>query len=199
MPNDTIRDLILKGMADREILNVARRAGMKTIFEDGIDKVLQGLITIEEVTRVVAPPRAPSEEEKTTVGEQVRMKKALVVEDHPDTLQLITLQLLMLGFAVVSANNGKEGVEKAIEEKPQLILMDILMPGMDGRDATRMIRSNQKTKDIPILASTVLTGELELKSCIEAGCNDFLIKPFTMEQLQGKVQEFIPSSSPTIH
>jgi hypothetical protein len=60
-PTDTIRDLILKGLADREILNVARRAGMKTIFEDGIDRVLQGLTTIEEVTRVVAPPRPMSE------------------------------------------------------------------------------------------------------------------------------------------
>ena len=56
-PNDTIRDLILKGIADREILNVARKAGMKTIFEDGIDRILQGLTTLEEVTRVVAPPR----------------------------------------------------------------------------------------------------------------------------------------------
>ena len=61
MPNDTIRDFVLKGMSDREILNVARKGGMKTIFEDGIDRVLQGLTTIEEVTRVVAPPRPMSE------------------------------------------------------------------------------------------------------------------------------------------
>ena len=57
VPNDTIRDLIMKGLADRAILNVARKGGMKTIFEDGIDRVLQGLTTLEEVTRVVAPPR----------------------------------------------------------------------------------------------------------------------------------------------
>ncbi len=60
MPTDTIRDLILKGLADREILNVARQGGMKTIFEDGIDRVLQGLTTFEEVARVVAPARASS-------------------------------------------------------------------------------------------------------------------------------------------
>ncbi|MFQ5852815.1 MAG: GspE/PulE family protein [Candidatus Binatia bacterium] len=64
VPNDTIRDLILKGRPDREIMNVARRAGMKTIFEDGVARVLQGLTTLEEVTRVVAPPRPPSEEGK---------------------------------------------------------------------------------------------------------------------------------------
>jgi len=60
-PNDTIRDLVLKGISDREILNVARKGGMKTIFEDGIDRVLQGLTTFEEVARVVAPPRAIAE------------------------------------------------------------------------------------------------------------------------------------------
>jgi len=64
VPNDTIRDLIMKGIADRAILNVARKGGMKMIFEDGIDRVLQGLTTIDEVTRVVAPPRVPSSEKK---------------------------------------------------------------------------------------------------------------------------------------
>jgi CheY-like chemotaxis protein len=77
--------------------------------------------------------------------------------------------------------------------------MDILMPGMDGREATSIIRSNPETHYIPILAATALSRESDLRSCIEAGCNDCLVKPFTMEQLQGKVQEFIPSSSPTIH
>jgi len=64
VPSDTIRDLVMKGIADRAILNVARKGGMKTIFEDGIDRVLQGLTTIDEVTRVVAPPRVPSNEKK---------------------------------------------------------------------------------------------------------------------------------------
>lgn len=68
VPNDTIRDFILKGRSDREILNIARQAGMKTIFEDGIERILQGLTTFEEVTRVVAPPPAPAPEEKAKVS-----------------------------------------------------------------------------------------------------------------------------------
>ena len=125
----------------------------------------------------------------------VRMKKALIVEDHPDMLEVLTMQMESLGFAVIAAKNGNEGVEKAIEEKPDLILMDILMPGMDGREATRKIRSNPETHDIPILATTVLYKEPDLKQCIEAGCNDWLVKPFSRQDLQGKIQAFIPTSS----
>ena len=125
---------------------------------------------------------------------RAKMKIALVVENHPDLLDLLTLQLKMLGFAVTSATNGTEGVEKAIEEKPHLILMDIMMPGMDGREATRIIRSNRETQDIPILAATALFRESDLSSCIESGCNDYLVKPFTFEELKGKVKDIIPGS-----
>ena len=108
------------------------------------------------------------------------MNKALIVEDHPDTLLILTYLLETMGFAVISANNGKEGVEKAIKEKPDLIFMDIMMPGMDGREATRRIRSNPEAKEIPILAATVLNRESELDTCIEAGRNGWLVKPFTL-------------------
>ncbi|MFQ5904532.1 MAG: GspE/PulE family protein, partial [Candidatus Binatia bacterium] len=67
VPTDTIRDFILKGRPDREVMNVARKGGMKTIFEDGIDKILQGLTTFEEITRVVAPPQLSSAEGKKKV------------------------------------------------------------------------------------------------------------------------------------
>ncbi len=130
---------------------------------------------------------------KTSMN-QTKMKLALVVEDHPDMSYLLTRQLKMLGFAVTSANNSMSGVEKAIEEKPHLILMDIMMPGMDGREATRIIRSNRETQDIPILAATALFRESDLSSCIESGCNDYLVKPFTFEELKGKVKNIIPGS-----
>ncbi len=116
------------------------------------------------------------------------MKKALIVEDHPDLLEVLTWQLEMMGFAVVSANTGVEGVTKAVEEKPQLILMDIMMPGMSGREATRMIRTNRETEKIPILAITALCRESEQQKCIKAGCNDYIMKPFTPEKLLEKVQ-----------
>jgi CheY-like chemotaxis protein len=120
------------------------------------------------------------------------MKKALVIEDHPDSLDVLSWQLEMLGFAVASANNGREGVEKAAKEKPDLILMDIMMPGMDGREATRRIRNNPDTKNTLIMATTVLYKGSDLTSCMEAGCNDFILKPFTFEELREKIQEYFP-------
>ena len=135
-----------------------------------------------------------------TAMARFKMKKALVVEDDPDLLEILTRQLDMMGFSVITAKHGKEGVEKAFEEKPHLILMDIMMPGMDGREAARLIRSNPETQDIPILAATVLFRETEHSSCLDAGCNDILVKPFTLKQLQKKIEEtLIPTTGLTVH
>ena len=127
------------------------------------------------------------------------MKKVLIIEDHPDMRELISHQMKRMGFQVIPAERAKEGVEKAIVERPHLILMDIMMPEMDGREATRILRSNPETRDIPILAATVLFRESELRECIEAGCNDCIIKPFTFQELQSKIQEILPAASAAIH
>ena len=126
------------------------------------------------------------------------MKKALVVEDNQSLVGVFCLLLEMWGFAVVSANNGMEGVKMAIEEKPDVILMDILMPVMNGREATRRIRSNPETKDIPILAITALSQESELRECIEAGCNDYMLKPFNYKDLQEKIQALLDPCRDTL-
>jgi CheY-like chemotaxis protein len=88
-------------------------------------------------------------------------------------------------------------VEKALAEKPQLIIMDIMMPGMDGWEAARQIRAHAEIKDIPILAATALFRDSDLKNCMEAGCNGYIVKPFTFQELQAKVREFVPSAGST--
>ena len=115
----------------------------------------------------------------------------LVIEDHPDMRDLLVWQVELMGFSAIAARHGKEGVEKAVAERPDLILMDIMMPGMDGWEATRIIRSNPDTRGIPILAATVLFREPDLKSCLEAGCDDYIVKPFTFTELRDKVEEFM--------
>ncbi len=126
-------------------------------------------------------------------GRASRMNKIVVAEDHGDMRELLAWEVERLGFSAIPVKNGKEAVEKATEEKPLLILMDIMMPEMDGREAARAIRSNPETRDIPIIAETVLFRDSDLQSCIEAGCNDYLVKPFTLRQLREKLQEFLPS------
>jgi CheY-like chemotaxis protein len=121
------------------------------------------------------------------------MKKVLIIEDHSDMRELLTWQIELMGFVPITAHRGMEGVEKALSEKPALIILDIMMPGMDGWEAAREIRAHAETKDIPILAATALFRDADLKTCIEAGCNGYIIKPFTFQELQGKVRELIPA------
>jgi CheY-like chemotaxis protein len=97
-----------------------------------------------------------------------------------------------MGFDPIIAANGKEAIERAIVEKPDLILMDFVMPIMDGGEATRILRGNANTKDIPILAMTALHLKSELQHCIDVGCNDYIVKPFPIHELQRKIKALIP-------
>jgi CheY-like chemotaxis protein len=119
------------------------------------------------------------------------MKKILVVEDNADMRKLLTLELELMGFDPIAASGGKEGIAKAISEKPDLVLLDILMPDMDGRDTARTLRANPETKDIPIVAETALSSQRDLNTCLRAGCNDYLVKPFSYNDLENKLHAFI--------
>ena len=122
------------------------------------------------------------------------MNKILIIEDHADMRELLAWQIELMGFTPISAKQGREGVEKALAEKPQLIIMDIMMPGMDGWEAAKQIRAHPDIKDTPILAATALFRDSDLKSCMDAGCNGYIVKPFTFQELQSKVRELIPSA-----
>jgi CheY-like chemotaxis protein len=115
------------------------------------------------------------------------MKKILIVEDDPEMREVLSTGLELMGFEPITAQNGKEGVEKAFSEKPHLVVLDILMPEMDGREAAQMLRANPQTKDIPILAATVLFSDSDVQSCLQAGCNDYVVKPFTYTLLEEKI------------
>jgi two-component system alkaline phosphatase synthesis response regulator PhoP len=126
------------------------------------------------------------------------MKKVLIVEDHSDMRELLSWQVELMGFIPIAAKHGQEGVEKALAEKPQLILLDIMMPGMDGYEAARVLRSHPDTERIPILATTALFRDCDLKNCLEAGCSGYIVKPFTFQELQVKLREFIPYTTATL-
>ena len=125
------------------------------------------------------------------------MKKILIIEDHADMRELLSWQVELMGFSPVVAKHGREGIEKALTEKPALIILDIMMPGMDGWEAARELRAKSEMKDVPILAATALFRDADLKACTDAGCNGYIVKPFTFQELQAKVQELVPSISMT--
>ena len=121
--------------------------------------------------------------------------KVLIVDDYPDMRELLARVLEGLGYAVVLASHGKEGVEKAIAEKPNLILMDMMMPIMDGWEAARALRSHPETRKIPILAITALIRPHDLRTCLDAGCNSYIIKPFSFANLHSKIRGLLADTA----
>jgi two-component system cell cycle response regulator DivK len=122
--------------------------------------------------------------------------KVLIVEDHPDMRDLLGLIVERLGYVPVSASQGEEGVEKAAVEKPKLILLDMMMPIMDGWEAARRLRADPETKEIPILAITALAHSHDLNACLLAGCNGYIVKPFSILDLQAKIRELSAGTGP---
>jgi len=118
-------------------------------------------------------------------------KKILIVEDIPGLIHILELEVQRLGYETILANNGEEAVEMALAQLPNLIMMDIMMPEMDGLEAARLIRENPKTCSIPIIAVTALSSRKDKEKCLESGCDDYLSKPFTASQLSSSITELL--------
>jgi len=116
-------------------------------------------------------------------------KRALLAEDHPGTVEVMQIELQVLGYDVIVAQDGHEAIEKALAESPDFIVMDMIMPKMDGFEAAGRIRENPKTKDIPILAATPLARPGDREKCLEHGCDGYIAKPFTHRQLGAAISK----------
>ena len=117
-------------------------------------------------------------------------KVILVVEDEPKNLKLVCDLLQACGYTTIEATDGKQGVELAKVRKPDLILMDIQMPVMDGLEATRILKTDTTTKDIPVLALTSYAMKGDEERILEAGCNGYLAKPFDIQELLKEVGKY---------
>jgi len=117
-------------------------------------------------------------------------KKILIVEDNPELSKVLDL-LLKSPYETLSAKNGEEAVNLAVTEVPDLIIMDLMMPEMNGFEATRLIRQVPKTRSIPILAITAgLSNSIE-DECSRIGFDDYMAKPFTYEQLVPRIRKLL--------
>jgi two-component system cell cycle response regulator DivK len=116
------------------------------------------------------------------------MIKILVVEDHPANMKLAVLLLQKAGYSVLSAMDGEAGLAIAQTEQPDLILMDIQLPGMDGLAATALLKQNLATRAIPVIALTALAMISDEDRCRNAGCDGYISKPLRYQELLAEIK-----------
>ena len=122
------------------------------------------------------------------------MKKILLVEDNEMNRDMLSRRLERRGFTVAIAVDGQQGVDMALSEAPALILMDMSLPIIDGWEATRRIKADERTKQIPIIALTAHAMEGDEQKSRAAGCDDYDVKPVELPRLLGKIEALLGGS-----
>jgi type IV pilus assembly protein PilB len=217
--SDEVRDLISSRAAEHMIRRAARRAGMRTLLDDGIDKAARGLTTLDEVVRAVSHEElARAAEVVWTSGFEAHpavagapdaeaaaasapgtpdggaRKRVLVVEDSPTVLQVVKYFLELEGFEVIVAENGVQGLERALEDLPDVVVSDVRMPGMGGVPMVKALRGDRRMEHVRIL---MLTSEGSVESeteGLEAGADDYIVKPVEPRRLAARVKALLARS-----
>jgi len=141
--------------------------------------------------RIVPPPGATDRSGKPARagGKRGGGELVLVVDDYQDAREMYAEYLEYAGYRVVTAANGAEAVEKALREKPEAILMDLSMPLVNGCEATRILKADERTRKIPVLA---LSGhEVGSQQARKAGCDDFLLRPCPPEDVEQRIRRLL--------
>lgn len=119
------------------------------------------------------------------------MSKLLLVEDNEMNRDMLSRRLMRKGYDVIMAEEGAQGVEMARTDAPDLILMDMSLPVLDGWEATRQLKADAKTQSIPVIALTAHAMSGDREKALEAGCNDYDSKPIDFPRLIGKIEELL--------
>lgn len=119
------------------------------------------------------------------------MTKLLLVEDHEQNRDMLTRRLARRGYQVVTAVDGAEGCDKARTERPDLVLMDMHLPVMDGWEATRQLKAGADTQAIPVIALTADAMAGDCEKALEAGCDEYDTKPIDLTRLLDKIQKLL--------
>jgi len=119
------------------------------------------------------------------------MTKILLVEDNEMNRDMLSRRLTRRGFEVIFAVNGQEGVDLAVSERPDIILMDMSLPVMDGWEATRRVKAGNTTSSVPIIGLTAHAMSGDREKAIAAGCDDYDTKPVEIERLIGKIEKLL--------
>ena len=117
--------------------------------------------------------------------------KILYIEDNDDNVYMLKNRLTRAGFTVIVATDGTQGVAMTASEQPDIVLMDLTLPDMDGWEATRRIKAEAATRHIPVVALTANAMEGDREKALAAGCDDFDTKPVELERLLGKIETLL--------
>ena len=180
-PSDGLRDAISRGATAYEIRAAMRAAGFSTMRDHALQLVATGVTSIEEVNRVLT-----DDAESVHAAARDR-KRVLVTDDEPITRMLVKLLLERDHYEVLEATNGKDAVELATRERPDLLLIDLNMPEMDGYEAIARLRKDLALATLPIIVLTAEDGPGVEKRVLELGADDYIIKPFDPDILLSRV------------
>ena len=120
--------------------------------------------------------------------------RILVVDDDPRLLHIVEMYLKIEGYEVVTAENGEDGLKEAEAHRPDLVILDIMMPGMDGIEACRRIRTNADTQTVPVVMFSALSSDDDVERARLAGANHLITKPFNLVGLGSVVRTFFPGN-----
>jgi DNA-binding response OmpR family regulator len=121
--------------------------------------------------------------------------RVLVVDDEPDLVRILQFGLQSAGYVVESASDGQEGLKKAREIKPDIILLDLMLPKLDGYKVCRLLKFDERYKQIPIIILSARTQEGDQALALEMGANRFVTKPYEFSEILGLVEELLKSAS----
>lgn len=119
------------------------------------------------------------------------MKKVLIVEDTEDHLQIIKLILEQYNYLILTATNGKEGLLSAQNQLPDLILLDVMLPELNGYEVCKIIKHDQTTKHIPVIMLSVRSSQEDIDAGLNAGADEYMTKPFNLDELLSKVKKYL--------
>ncbi|HEY6601056.1 MAG TPA: response regulator [Xanthobacteraceae bacterium] len=125
------------------------------------------------------------------------MAKLLLVEDNEMNRDMLSRRLIRRGYQVALAVDGAQGVAMAQSEKPDLVVMDLSLPVLDGWEATRRIKAGADTKHLPVIGLTAHAMAGDREKALEAGCDDYDTKPIDFERLIGKIESLLPNGAKT--
>ncbi|MDT8376277.1 MAG: ATPase, T2SS/T4P/T4SS family [Mariprofundaceae bacterium] len=212
--NDRMRELISRSAPDRELMQAAREEGMFTLFEDGLNKALAGITSLEEVMRNATPPegfrlrdRLDGEGKLISLGEmkkqreQVRSagaklsgkKRVMIVDDSRSIRSLVKFVLQSDGYDVIEAEDGEQGWEiiQRLGDSLSLVLTDYEMPNMSGMELVGKVREQSKYDGIALVMLTSRKEEEDEVSSLDSGADDYICKPVEPMKLQARVRKML--------